>query len=74
MLKRHARAACTALATAGLLLAATGGAAASDAPRPAAASAAETLRTADAQPENCSSGGTTFFQPLNPILSATGSP
>ncbi|MFF4317419.1 carbohydrate-binding protein [Streptomyces sp. NPDC001568] len=51
MLKRHARAACTALATAGLLLAATGGATASDAPRPAAASAAETLRTADAQPE-----------------------
>ncbi|MFD6873674.1 MULTISPECIES: carbohydrate-binding protein [unclassified Streptomyces] len=51
MLKRHARTACTALAAAGLLLAATGGATAADAPSPPAASAAETLRTADAPPE-----------------------
>ncbi|MFD9482113.1 MULTISPECIES: hypothetical protein [Streptomyces] len=49
MLKRHARAACTALAAAGLLLAGTGGATADSAP--AAPSAAATLRTADAPPE-----------------------
>ncbi|MFD3719934.1 carbohydrate-binding protein [Streptomyces sp. NPDC058674] len=57
MLKRHARAACTALAAAGLLLAAAGGAtagpapAAPAAPAPAAASAAATLRTAEAPSE-----------------------
>lgn len=52
MLKRHARAACTALATAGLLLAGTSGATADSAPpAPAPASAATTLRTADAPPE-----------------------
>ncbi|MEU8778737.1 carbohydrate-binding protein [Streptomyces sp. NPDC048606] len=53
MLKRHARAACTALAAAGLLLAA-GGATAATAAATAAAprkSAAATLRTADAPPE-----------------------
>lgn len=49
MLKRHARAACTALAAAGLLLAGTGGAIADSAP--ATPSAATTLRTADAPPE-----------------------
>ncbi|MFB7257141.1 carbohydrate-binding protein [Streptomyces nojiriensis] len=46
MPKRHARAACTALAAAGLLLAGTGGAIADSAP-----AAAATLRTADAPPE-----------------------
>ncbi|GGS88678.1 MULTISPECIES: carbohydrate-binding protein [Streptomyces] len=53
MPKRHARSACTALAAAGLLLAAAvGTAAAEPAARTAPApSAAETLRTADAQPE-----------------------
>lgn len=52
MLKRHARAACTALAAAGLLLAGTSGATADSAPpAPAPASAATTLRTADAPPE-----------------------
>ncbi|OLZ66103.1 serine protease [Streptomyces amritsarensis] len=51
MLKRHARAACTALAAAGLLLAGTGGATADPAPAPAVPSAAATLRTADAAPE-----------------------
>ncbi|KOV28066.1 carbohydrate-binding protein [Streptomyces sp. H021] len=51
MLKRHARAACTALAAAGLLLAGTGGAVADPAPVPAVPSAATTLRTADAPPE-----------------------
>ncbi|MFD5148883.1 carbohydrate-binding protein [Streptomyces sp. NPDC058401] len=56
MLKRHARAACTALAAAGLLLAATG-AAATAAPADSAGtarpqkSASATLRTADAPPE-----------------------
>ncbi|WP_030774478.1 carbohydrate-binding protein [Streptomyces sp. NRRL F-2664] len=51
MLKRHARAACTALAATGLLLAGTGGAVADPAPDPAAPSAAAALRTADAPPE-----------------------
>ncbi|MFD3700649.1 carbohydrate-binding protein [Streptomyces sp. NPDC058646] len=49
MLKRHARAACTALAAAGLLLAGTGGATAD--PGPATPSASAALRTADAPPE-----------------------
>lgn len=55
MLKRHARAACTALAAAGLLLAAAGGATAGPAPATAAptagTSAAATLRTAEAPSE-----------------------
>ncbi|MFJ3926624.1 carbohydrate-binding protein [Streptomyces sp. NPDC090022] len=54
MLKRHARAACTALAAAGLLLAGTAGTAGASAAAAAAGdapSAAVTLRTADAQPE-----------------------
>ncbi|MGW5851864.1 carbohydrate-binding protein [Streptomyces sp. NPDC055254] len=49
MLKRHVRAACTALAAAGLLLAGTGGALADS--DPAAPSAAITLRTAEAPAE-----------------------
>ncbi|MFD3541716.1 carbohydrate-binding protein [Streptomyces sp. NPDC058662] len=49
MLKRHARAACTALAAAGMLLAGTGGALADS--DPAAPSAATTLRTAEAPAE-----------------------
>ncbi|MGW0390264.1 carbohydrate-binding protein [Streptomyces sp. NPDC003042] len=52
MLKRHARAACTALAAAGLLLSGTSGATAdSTHPAPPQKSAAATLRTADAPPE-----------------------
>ncbi|MEU6311224.1 carbohydrate-binding protein [Streptomyces sp. NPDC047014] len=51
MLKRHARAACTALAAAGLLFAGSGGATAEPVPGPTAPSAATALRTADAPPE-----------------------
>ncbi|MEU5220604.1 carbohydrate-binding protein [Streptomyces sp. NPDC020807] len=53
MLRRHARAACTALAAAGLVLAGlqSGAASAAPDPGPAAQSAARTLAVADVQPE-----------------------